>query len=133
MSLSVAVSTFRCDQTVTKSGPPASSVSIASVAVTLEEQVARDAANALEEVRREVAQARKYATTGEVSGIQQAAHHGLEAVAYLKNLGAPWLAAQDDAVRREVDEAEDQLRRFKMHAIQKGAGIMPADEPPEPS
>jgi hypothetical protein len=61
----------------------------------------------------------------------RAAHRGLDHLTYLRNLGAPWLANQDETIRREVDEAERELEVVKAEAISLGTHSLPRDAPDE--
>ncbi len=61
----------------------------------------------------------------------RAAHRGLDHLTYLRSLGAPWLAGQDEGIRREVDEAERELNAIKSEAILLDTHRQPSDVPPD--
>lgn len=109
----------------------------------MQEEIAEQAARALDGMRQALKRARECATMhwpppghgdfGQHGWTYQAATKGLQSVEYLRNLGVDWLAGQEPPVRAEVDAGEAELRRFKMGAVQKGAGPLPSDMPPYPS
>ena len=63
----------------------------------------------------------------------RAAHRGLDHVTSLRNLGASWLANQDETIRREVDEAERELEAVKAEAISSDTHSLPRDVSPDTS
>jgi hypothetical protein len=109
---------------------------------SVQDEIARFAARALDGLRAELRSARKFerqepwthSSEDEMGPREQAmlsaAHRGLDHLNYLRKLGAPWLSSQDESVRREVDEAERELEVVKAEAISMATHHLPRHVPP---
>jgi hypothetical protein len=108
----------------------------------VQDEIARFAARALDGLRDELRSARRFerqepwthSSEDEIGpreeAMLRAAHRGLDHLNYLRKLGAPWLAKQDEMIRREVDEAERELEAVKAEAISLGTHDLPRHDPP---
>ena len=97
-----------------------------------------DASGALDEMRRRLVAARHLASIGEpspyvVGTLLTVARFGLTQVDVLRGWGKPWLDAQDDATRYEVDDTERAFVEYELQAVAAGARILPVDVPPDPN
>ncbi len=71
-------------------------------------------------------------STFDASQLLNQCRRGLSAIQVLRGWGRPWLDEQDEGTRREVDDAEETFKAYRLDALANGAHVLPVDLPDDP-